>query len=97
VLVDSVTTWLTGAMDAAGCWTSTEVDGALRAEVDGLCDAWRDCTRSAVLVSDEVGLGIVPETASGRRFRDELGELNQRLAASADEVVLVVAGRALLL
>jgi adenosylcobinamide kinase/adenosylcobinamide-phosphate guanylyltransferase len=43
-------------------------------------------------VSDEVGSGIVPATASGRRFRDALGELNQRLAAAADEVWLVTAG-----
>jgi adenosylcobinamide kinase/adenosylcobinamide-phosphate guanylyltransferase len=48
-----------------------------------------------VAVSDEVGSGIVPETAAGRRFRDELGALNQRLAAAADEVHLVVAGLAL--
>jgi adenosylcobinamide kinase/adenosylcobinamide-phosphate guanylyltransferase len=45
-----------------------------------------------VAVTDEVGSGIVPDTASGRRFRDLLGELNQRLAAGADEVFLVVAG-----
>ena len=45
-----------------------------------------------VAVSDEVGSGIVPATASGRRFRDALGELNQRLAAAADEVWLVTAG-----
>jgi adenosyl cobinamide kinase/adenosyl cobinamide phosphate guanylyltransferase len=43
-------------------------------------------------VSDEVGLSVVPESASGRLFRDVLGGLNQRLAAAADEVVLVVAG-----
>jgi adenosylcobinamide kinase/adenosylcobinamide-phosphate guanylyltransferase len=48
-------------------------------------------------VSNETGLGIVPDTASGRRFRDELGWLNQRIAAASDEVVLVVAGRELLL
>ena len=46
-------------------------------------------------VSNETGFGIVPETGSGRRFRDELGWLNQRLAAVSDEVVLVVAGREL--
>ena len=45
-----------------------------------------------VAVSDEVGSGVVPATAFGRRFRDTLGELNQRLAATADEVWLVTAG-----
>jgi adenosylcobinamide kinase/adenosylcobinamide-phosphate guanylyltransferase len=48
--------------------------------------------RHVVAVSDEVGFGVVPETPTGRRFRDALGTLNQRLAAAADEVHLVVAG-----
>lgn len=48
-------------------------------------------------VSDEVGLGVVPATASGRMFRDVLGRLNQRLAAESEDVALVVAGRLLLL
>jgi adenosyl cobinamide kinase/adenosyl cobinamide phosphate guanylyltransferase len=47
-----------------------------------------------VLVSSEVGMGVVPESRSGRLFRDELGALNTRLAAACDEVVLVVAGLA---
>jgi adenosylcobinamide kinase/adenosylcobinamide-phosphate guanylyltransferase len=46
-----------------------------------------------VLVSPEVGLTVVPATASGRRFADELGTLNQRVAALCDQVVLVVAGQ----
>ena len=45
-----------------------------------------------VLVSAEVGLGVVPATRSGRLFRDELGALNARLAQSCDEVLLLVAG-----
>ena len=48
-----------------------------------------------MLVSPEVGLTVVPATASGRRFADELGNLNQRVAAVCDRVVLVVAGQAL--
>jgi adenosylcobinamide kinase/adenosylcobinamide-phosphate guanylyltransferase len=46
-----------------------------------------------VAVSDETGLGVVPPTRAGGLFRDQLGQLNQRLAAEADETVLVVAGR----
>jgi adenosylcobinamide kinase/adenosylcobinamide-phosphate guanylyltransferase len=46
-----------------------------------------------VLVSPEVGLTVVPATASGRRFADELGTLNQKMAAVCDRVVLVVAGQ----
>lgn len=47
---------------------------------------------TVILVSDEVGLGLVPESAEGRRFRDLLGLVNQRAAARADEVHLCVAG-----
>lgn len=50
---------------------------------------------TTILVSDEVGLGLVPESAGGRRFRDLLGLVNQRAAATADEVHLCVAGIAL--
>jgi adenosylcobinamide kinase / adenosylcobinamide-phosphate guanylyltransferase len=55
----------------------------------GLASALHD---PVVLVSDEVGLGVVPESAEGRRFRDLLGLVNQRAAAAAEEVHLCVAG-----
>jgi adenosylcobinamide kinase / adenosylcobinamide-phosphate guanylyltransferase len=91
VLLDSITTWLARAMDDTGVWA-----GAGRAALDGrldrLCEAWASAARRVVAVSDEVGSGVVPATASGRRFRDELGLLNQRMAATADEAYLVVAG-----
>ena len=91
VLVDSVTTWLARVMDECHAWTGRH-EPRLRERVDELLEAWQLIDRRAVLVSDEVGLGVVPETPAGRLFRDELGSLNQRLAAAADEVVLVVAG-----
>jgi len=91
VLVDSLTTWLARVMDECHAW-SGRPEPRLRERVDELVEAWELIDRRAVLVSDEVGLGVVPETPAGRRFRDELGSLNQRLAAVADEVVLVVAG-----
>jgi adenosylcobinamide kinase/adenosylcobinamide-phosphate guanylyltransferase len=90
VLVDSVTTWLARAMDDCGAWDGPS-DG-VDARVAALCEAWARTERRTVLVSDEVGLGVVPETRSGRLFRDALGSLNQRLAAAADAVHLVVAG-----
>jgi len=81
VLIDSITLWVAGALDEQ-----------LAQRADDLCAAWETTSRSAVAVSDEVGSGVVPDSESGRLFRDALGELNQRLAASADEVYLVVAG-----
>ena len=97
ILVDSLTLWLTAAMDAVGAWDDEAWrEGTPRAAlghlVSGLVDAYSNSARSVVVVSDEVGLSVVPESAGTRRFRDELGALNQALAAAADEVALVVAG-----
>ncbi|WP_369140802.1 bifunctional adenosylcobinamide kinase/adenosylcobinamide-phosphate guanylyltransferase [Modestobacter versicolor] len=59
---------------------------------DALVNNWVMTPAHVVAVSDEVGLGVVPETRAGRLFRDTLGTVNQRLAATADEVWFVVAG-----
>jgi adenosylcobinamide kinase/adenosylcobinamide-phosphate guanylyltransferase len=64
----------------------------VEAEVDALARLPRTIEIDLVVVTQEVGLGIVPMTELGRRFRDLLGSANQRLAAEAQEVVLVVAG-----
>lgn len=87
-LVDDLGGWLTGLLDGRG-W---EV-GPLDADIDGLTDAVGDFAAQLVLVSPEVGLSVVPATVAGRRFADELGRLNQRVAGVCDEVVLVVAGQ----
>ena len=98
VLFDCVGTWLTAAMDGAGIWAAAEAgavedaDAALARAVDGLVAAWAGTTAEVIAVTNEVGSGVVPATASGRRFRDELGRLNMRLAAAADEVWLCTAG-----
>lgn len=91
LLVDSITTWLARTMDGCGAWNAPS-SGELDSRIDGLCAAWAATGRRVVAVSDEVGSGIIPPSESGRRFRDALGLLNQRLAAVADEVQLVVAG-----
>jgi len=83
---------LPGLAQAATTAESAGADERLAAALDRLVHAWAHTTARAVAVSDEVGSGIVPETASGRHFRDELGELNQRLAAASDEVWLLTAG-----
>ncbi len=93
VLVDSVTTWVAALMDETGVWAAEPgAHDRLADRVDALVNAWAMTPAHVVAVSDEVGLGVVPETRAGRLFRDLLGEVNQRLAGTADEVWFVVAG-----
>ena len=107
VLVDSITTWIAALMDETGVWDATDSAGAhaagqagsgeaalgrLAERCDALVNNWVMTPAHVVAVSDEVGLGVVPETRAGRLFRDTLGTVNQRLAATADEVWFVVAG-----
>jgi adenosylcobinamide kinase / adenosylcobinamide-phosphate guanylyltransferase len=70
---------------------------AISANVDDLCAAIKAAPCSIILVSNEVGSGVVPAFELGRRYRDLLGEINQRIAAIADRVVLMVAGLPLVL
>jgi adenosylcobinamide kinase/adenosylcobinamide-phosphate guanylyltransferase len=83
LLIDSLTLWVASLLDAdeplAERWAAAQAPLAAHRS-------------SVVLVSDEVGLGVVPASPLGRRFRDELGWLNQQAAAVSDEVVLLVAG-----
>lgn len=88
-LVDDLGTWLTAAMDRDNAWEG----GSVAASVDDVLCAVGAFASTLVLVSPEVGLTVVPATASGRRFADELGSLNQCLARVCDRVVLVVAGQ----
>jgi len=67
-------------------------DAGLAACVDDLCAALKTTHGKVILVSNEVGSGVVPAYALGRRFRDVVGEINQRVAAIADTVLLLVAG-----
>jgi adenosylcobinamide kinase/adenosylcobinamide-phosphate guanylyltransferase len=83
VLIDCLTLWLSNRMLAGA-----DMD----AEMDTLEVCLDVCVNPKVLVANEVGSGIVPDNALGRRFRDLQGALNQRLAARADRVVLMVAG-----
>lgn len=78
-------------IDSLGTWLASTDDFVV--DVDGLVDALRSRPAVTVVVSDEVGLGVHPETAIGRAWRDALGDLNQTVAAIADDAVLVVAGR----
>jgi len=82
-----------GATAATGAAQARRVaDGALAEAMDALVAAWTQTEAHVVAVTNEVGSGIVPATAAGRRFRDELGRLNARLAVAADEVWLCTVG-----
>ena len=101
LLIDCLSLWLTYVMDEVQAWDDAEWAGggerALRERVAELTDAVRATRRTVVAVSNEVGSGIVPATASGRRYRDELGRLNAAFANECEHVLLVVAGQALTL
>ncbi|MFJ7586028.1 bifunctional adenosylcobinamide kinase/adenosylcobinamide-phosphate guanylyltransferase [Streptomyces sp. NPDC097617] len=96
LLVDCLALWLTDAMDGAGAWDDAVwANGGRRRlgeRTAELVAAVRATRRQVVLVSNEVGSGVVPATASGRRFRDELGRLNAAVAGECEHVLLVVAG-----
>ncbi|MFG2144509.1 bifunctional adenosylcobinamide kinase/adenosylcobinamide-phosphate guanylyltransferase [Streptomyces sp. NPDC048696] len=97
LLVDCLSLWLTDAMDRTGAWEEPKVPDALRERVAELVAAVRATSRTVVLVSNEVGSGVVPATRAGRLFRDELGRLNAAVGAECEHVLLVVAGQALAL
>jgi uroporphyrin-III C-methyltransferase/precorrin-2 dehydrogenase/sirohydrochlorin ferrochelatase len=93
VLVDCLTTWLARVMDDCGAWDDPEGTAWVLADrTEQVLQAWRHTRRQVIAVSNEIGSGVVPDTASGRRFRDELGQLNARIAADSDEVWLCTAG-----
>jgi adenosylcobinamide kinase/adenosylcobinamide-phosphate guanylyltransferase len=87
LLVDCLTVFVSNLLYAA------ETDPAsMEQRIESLLDVLRSAPTSIVLVSNEVGSGVVPPYPLGRKYRDALGELNQRVAAIADNVVLLVAG-----
>lgn len=92
-LVDDLGTWLTVEIDDASAWDLPH--GTIAPRTEALVDAVRRHPGRLVLVSPEVGLGVIPESRAGRLFRDEIGALNARLAEVCDEVLLVVAGIAM--
>ena len=98
VLIDGIGTWLAGVMDEVGMWAGDQPGAGgsaelLGARIDDLIDAWRQTGAIVVAVTDQVGSGLVPPYPAGRAFRDQLGWLNQRLAAESEMNLLVVAGR----
>lgn len=89
LLLDSITLWVSASL--------SDRDDEAADRLERTIDALRARRTASIVVSDEVGLGLVPVTTSGRKFRDRVGVTNQRLAAAADEVLLLVAGVPLVL
>jgi len=83
VMLDCLTLWLTNLIDAG-----LTIDE----EIELLCTTLSDCSGEVILVSNEVGMGLVPENELGRTFRDAQGRMNQRVASVADRVEFVAAG-----
>lgn len=90
VLLDCLTLWLTNVMLKLGA-------EQFEPRRDSLLAALRQPARPVVMVSNEVGMGIVPDSPLGREFRDLAGWLNQEVAKVADHVLFVVAGLPLVL
>lgn len=89
-LLDDIGTWLTARLDARQAWEAPR--GTVTPDCDALVGAVETYRHPLVIVSPEVGMGVIPATRSGRLFRDEIGTLNQRLAQVCDAAYLVVAG-----
>lgn len=97
VMIDCLGTWLTRLLDSWQAWDAEAPDWSHRLEgaTSSLVSAIRGHEGAVVVVTNEVGWGVVPEYRSGRVFADNLGRLNQQVATACDQVVLMVAGRPL--
>ncbi|MFM8154508.1 MAG: bifunctional adenosylcobinamide kinase/adenosylcobinamide-phosphate guanylyltransferase [Actinomycetes bacterium] len=98
LLIDCIGLWLTAMLDELNAW-GRETDTGMRAQVlsgiEALAQAVSECRASVILVTNEVGMDLVPADPGGRLFRDLLGIANARLSDACEPVTLVIAGRAL--
>lgn len=94
ILIDCLGIWMTRILDSLSAWDTPRSvwDAELELQVSEFLNAWTLATVPVCAVSNEVGMGVVPDTASGRLFRDELGKLNMRVAAISDNVIFVIVG-----
>ena len=99
VLLDCLGTWLTTTLDRLDAWNTPEEHWrtTLENHIEELAAAWADGPATGVVVTNEVGWGLVSEHRSGRIFTDWLGRTNQAVAAASDDVHLVIAGRVITL
>ena len=104
ILIDCLSLWLAGTMDRHDIW-ETAADSAdrqhalaaIEVDIAALVESVRHVRCDTIMVTNEVGSGVVPDHESGRLFRDLLGRLNAHVATSCDQVELVVAGRVITL
>ncbi|MHB9111947.1 MAG: bifunctional adenosylcobinamide kinase/adenosylcobinamide-phosphate guanylyltransferase [Thermoleophilia bacterium] len=92
VLVDCLTVYLSNLLMNQGIASGERVKSTVDREMDELVEVCRSGDGRVILVSNEVGMGIVPDNILARTFRDVAGRANQKLAAAADEVYLCVSG-----
>ena len=93
LLLDCLTVWVSNLLLALGDEAGAEAE--ILARAGALLDLYEQTDTRWILVSNEVGLGVIPATELGRRYRDLLGRVNQLVASRADKVYLMVAGLAL--
>lgn len=93
LLVDCLTLWLSRTMDVCDVWEQPARAAQVETRIEELAATWSSTPRLVVAVSNEVGSGVVPATASGRLFRDLMGRLNTTISHRADAVLWCVAGR----
>jgi adenosylcobinamide kinase/adenosylcobinamide-phosphate guanylyltransferase len=92
LLLDCLTLLVTNILLSMEEKSQAEIETAIQAEIDTLLATRNQLNIPLIIVSNEVGLGLVPEYPLGRIFRDVLGRANQHLAAQADQVIFMVAG-----
>jgi adenosylcobinamide kinase/adenosylcobinamide-phosphate guanylyltransferase len=92
ILVDCLTVLISNRVLEFGDAFSPEAEAAVRGEAEALVECARSVTGAFIVVSNEVGMGLVPPYPLGRAYRDLLGKVNQTLAARANRVYLLVAG-----
>jgi adenosylcobinamide kinase/adenosylcobinamide-phosphate guanylyltransferase len=90
IVIDCLTLWVSNVLLSLS--DDADADGIIADRVRTLLAVIRDLRTPTIIVTNEVGLGVVPATALGRRYRDALGRANQLVAAAADEVILLVSG-----
>lgn len=96
VLVDCLGTWVTALVDDAAAWDDRQrATSVVQEACAELIEALETTRSHVILVSNEVGSGVVPDTASGRIFRDLLGLVNLRVGAACDQVTAMIAGQPL--